>query len=111
MPCRHELCVYVKGSKPLKNVNIHSRWTKEYFDINKLPKIETEDDEEEEEKEGNQVSIEEEKAEDEEEGRIEESQYNNNEEVKAIIDKVTLFSSNLFSFSQLFQHLSLNNLN
>ena len=93
---------------------MHSRWTKEYFDINQLPKIKIEDDEEEEEKEKerNQVSIEEEKAEDEEEGRIEEDQYgyNNNEEVKTIIDKVTLFYPNFFLFLA-FQHLSLNNLN
>lgn len=38
--CRHELCAYIKGSKSLKNLNIHKRWSKEYFDITKLPRVE-----------------------------------------------------------------------
>ena len=45
--CRHELCVYVKASKPLENLNIHKRWSKEYFDITKLPEIQSNDEDEE----------------------------------------------------------------
>jgi len=43
LPCRHELCVYVKGSKPLAWLNFHRRWTYEFFEIQHLPPIEQED--------------------------------------------------------------------
>ena len=42
IPCRHELCVYVKGSKALSNLNFHKRWTKQYFNIEQLPDKEDE---------------------------------------------------------------------
>lgn len=60
IPCRHELCVYVKGSKSVANLNFHLRWSKGYFDISTLPKIHEEVNEEsknqnieEEEEKGN----------------------------------------------------------
>ena len=46
IPCRHELCVYAKGSKQIANLNFQKRWSKNYFDVAKLPKVELEDEEE-----------------------------------------------------------------
>ena len=48
LPCRHELCVFVKDTLPNKNLNIHERWKKTYFDEEMLPKISSDAEEEEE---------------------------------------------------------------
>ena len=32
IPCRHELCIYVKASQSLNALNVHPRWHKAYFD-------------------------------------------------------------------------------
>jgi len=39
IPCRHELCVYIKGTKPVNLLNFQKRWTKEYFDVTSVPEI------------------------------------------------------------------------
>ena len=31
LPCRHELSVYVKTTQGIDALNIHPRWTKDYF--------------------------------------------------------------------------------
>jgi len=41
LPCRHELCVYVKGSKPITSLHFQNRWAYEYFDVKSLPAIES----------------------------------------------------------------------
>jgi len=39
MPCRHELCVFIKDSKSITSLNIHKRWKVEYFDTAQLDEI------------------------------------------------------------------------
>ena len=41
--------MFIKGSKQVKNLNIHKRWTKSYFDILSLPDFLEEDEEKQEE--------------------------------------------------------------
>ena len=31
LPCKHELCIYIKESQPISALNIAERWTLEYF--------------------------------------------------------------------------------
>ena len=48
LPCRHELCIFVKETMPASSLNIHSRWNKEYFNQNDLSDIEDLEDSENE---------------------------------------------------------------
>jgi len=36
IPCRHELCVYVKASQNIDMLNVQQRWLKEFFDPSSL---------------------------------------------------------------------------
>lgn len=52
-PCKHELCIFLKENMNIKNLNIASRWTKEYFQLEDfsnsayLDEVREENDEEE----------------------------------------------------------------
>ena len=52
LPCRHELCIFIKETKPISLLYVHKRWTNEYFKQNDLPQISDSDEEEEEKEEG-----------------------------------------------------------
>ena len=60
LPCRHELCLYIKESLPVSVLNIHKRWTLKYFDPSVLCPIEEESEREDEiyEEEQNQDVVE-----------------------------------------------------
>ena len=45
LACRHELCVYIKGSKSAESLYVHERWRADYFDVSKLPEIINDEDE------------------------------------------------------------------
>lgn len=55
LPCRHELCIYIKETRPLNELGIHERWTLNYFTRRNLgveqEEQETSDEEEEEDEE------------------------------------------------------------
>ena len=83
VPCRHELCVFIKGSRTISNLNVHKRWTKNYFALSSLPNFQEElQDEEEEEKENDK--------EEEKEHEESKNQHENreNENIKAIVSSI-----------------------
>ena len=49
LPCRHELCIFIKETKPISLLYVHKRWTNEYFKQNDLPQISDSEEEEKEE--------------------------------------------------------------
>jgi len=58
LPCRHECCIFIKETLPISSLNIHLRWTNEYFDQSQLSDInESNDDEEEKEEKENIISV------------------------------------------------------
>lgn len=42
-PCRHEMCIFIKENMSIQNLNIHQRWTKEYFNLDQLSSPEVSD--------------------------------------------------------------------
>ena len=39
IPCRHELCVYLKSSLEISKLNFNQRWNIDYFQTEDLPPI------------------------------------------------------------------------
>ena len=58
MPCRHELSIYIKETKPLASLNIHKRWSFDHFDASVLPEVSEKEDETEEASEDSKDEIE-----------------------------------------------------
>ena len=48
IPCRHELCLYIKESLPVSVLNLNDRWSLPYFDPDNLAPIDGESEEEKE---------------------------------------------------------------
>lgn len=36
LPCRHELCIYIKETLEIKSLNFQKRWTRDYFEYKEL---------------------------------------------------------------------------
>ena len=45
LPCKHEFCIFIKETKPISFLNIHPRWTLEYFNPLNLSDIKSSDEE------------------------------------------------------------------
>ena len=47
IPCRHEICVFIKETKSTSCLNINARWTSQFFNVEQLEEIGESEDEEE----------------------------------------------------------------
>jgi len=53
LPCRHELCVYIKDTLDIENLHIQQRWTRDYFEEKELSEDSSSEGESEEDKQEN----------------------------------------------------------
>lgn len=56
LPCRHELAVYIKASRPLNQLYINKRWRYSYFNPQDIDPIPIDDDETQEASQPNSMA-------------------------------------------------------